>query len=283
MATSVDEENKLSVEPQPTPSEAPSKEPSPDRQESEGAECRVCYGGREEGVLFKPCLCDGSMKYIHVHCLEKWRDSGRSRAKTECPNCHYKYKFARAQSVAWMSNKAFIHVITAGICILQWFLIFLFSSSVITPFVTQGVMASFWYRDDTTQNPENPEETVDNPVVATPDPFSVDDPQVALLDSIVVATILFGLSGWIIYAYSGRDNLQCRWQPHFIRIYPSGNILCAVIIMSVVAMGIFMSFSSIYDFVKRYVVRGRDRIQEYVLDVRESEAAEGVPDRLHVV
>jgi len=196
-----------------------------------------------------------------------------------------RYKFTRAQSVAWMSSRTFVHVITAGICILQWFLIFLFSSSVITPYVTQGAMASFWYREETPpESSENPDEAVaDTPAVeaTSPDPFSVDNPEVALLDSIVVSTILFGLSGWIIYAYSGRDNLQCRWQPHFMRIYPSGNILCAVIIMSVVAMGIFMSFSSVYDFVKTYVVRGRDRIQEYVLDVRESEDA--TPDRLHAV
>ena len=49
------------------------------RAASEGATCRICFDDATTGVLFKPCLCDGSMKFIHVHCLDQWREVGGAR------------------------------------------------------------------------------------------------------------------------------------------------------------------------------------------------------------
>jgi len=35
--------------------------------------CRICFGGvneiLESGKLISPCKCKGSMKYVHVNCL----------------------------------------------------------------------------------------------------------------------------------------------------------------------------------------------------------------------
>jgi len=35
--------------------------------------CRICMGDASEGKLFSPCLCKGSMRYVHVECLQRWR------------------------------------------------------------------------------------------------------------------------------------------------------------------------------------------------------------------
>ena len=37
-------------------------------------ECRICYMKEEEidNPLVQPCICSGSMKYIHLNCLKKW-------------------------------------------------------------------------------------------------------------------------------------------------------------------------------------------------------------------
>ena len=32
--------------------------------------CRICF--ESEGLLYTPCRCDGSIKYIHEECLLKW-------------------------------------------------------------------------------------------------------------------------------------------------------------------------------------------------------------------
>ena len=40
--------------------------------------CRICYGDEEniiENPLISPCLCKGSMKYIHYKCLKNWLES----------------------------------------------------------------------------------------------------------------------------------------------------------------------------------------------------------------
>ena len=41
--------------------------------------CRVCYGEEEktdrENPLISPCICKGSMKYIHYNCLKNWIES----------------------------------------------------------------------------------------------------------------------------------------------------------------------------------------------------------------
>ena len=39
--------------------------------------CRICYGddSTEENPLIYPCICKGSMKYIHYDCLKNWLNS----------------------------------------------------------------------------------------------------------------------------------------------------------------------------------------------------------------
>jgi len=36
--------------------------------------CRICYCSEEDlqSPLISPCLCSGSMKYIHFQCLQTW-------------------------------------------------------------------------------------------------------------------------------------------------------------------------------------------------------------------
>ena len=36
--------------------------------------CRICYLEEEtdSNPLIQPCLCSGSLKYIHLDCLKKW-------------------------------------------------------------------------------------------------------------------------------------------------------------------------------------------------------------------
>merc|ERR1712224_848152 len=52
--------------------------------------------GGEQGILFRPCLCSGSMAFVHVGCLAHWRCvSNNPRSFYRCDQCHYEYRFAR--------------------------------------------------------------------------------------------------------------------------------------------------------------------------------------------
>ena len=52
--------------------------------------CRICYleeDEKEENPLVQPCICAGSMKFIHLSCLRKWV-STRSCVKIDTsPDC----------------------------------------------------------------------------------------------------------------------------------------------------------------------------------------------------
>jgi len=54
--------------------------------------CRLCWGEEDEGPLVQPCACRGSQKWIHKHCLEKWRrTSPKKDAAYRCGQCMNTY------------------------------------------------------------------------------------------------------------------------------------------------------------------------------------------------
>ena len=48
-------------------------------------QCRVCFGEEndEDNPLVTPCACSGSVKYIHVACLQQWLDSRKVMRESE--------------------------------------------------------------------------------------------------------------------------------------------------------------------------------------------------------
>jgi len=53
--------------------------------------CRVCRSnGTVEKPLFHPCICTGSIRYIHQECLLRWLQHSK---KEYCELCNHKYSF----------------------------------------------------------------------------------------------------------------------------------------------------------------------------------------------
>jgi len=50
--------------------------------------CRICYDDDKQEKLINPCKCDGSIKFVHQSCLEKWIETSK---RDDCPQCKYKY------------------------------------------------------------------------------------------------------------------------------------------------------------------------------------------------
>jgi hypothetical protein len=67
------------------------------------AACRICYGEQDQGVMFRPCLCAGSMAYVHVDCLDRWRSSGGHHAEFVCPSCKYRYNLKSFHRAGWLA------------------------------------------------------------------------------------------------------------------------------------------------------------------------------------
>ena len=77
------------------------------------ASCRICYGTAEDGRLIKPCKCSGSVRYIHVSCLDKWRmTSANQNNAVRCDMCHYEYQFSRVLLAKFLQNPKFISFVS---------------------------------------------------------------------------------------------------------------------------------------------------------------------------
>ncbi|KAF8326077.1 uncharacterized protein EI90DRAFT_3071414 [Cantharellus anzutake] len=99
---------------------------------SDDRQCRICLAGPEEelelGRLIRPCKCKGSISFVHVECLNKWRTTSESKsAFWQCPQCHYKYAFARTKALGLATSKIAIGSITF---VLFTLLVFVSSSIV---------------------------------------------------------------------------------------------------------------------------------------------------------
>lgn len=54
--------------------------------------CRICRSKRPVEELFAPCACDGSAKYVHTSCLEKWRAmTSNAEHRMMCAECKSAY------------------------------------------------------------------------------------------------------------------------------------------------------------------------------------------------
>lgn len=66
---------------------AASSEPPP------AHECYICYEAGEPGnPLISPCMCQGSVKFVHLNCLQRWiQPEGSSAVNTHCSICKARY------------------------------------------------------------------------------------------------------------------------------------------------------------------------------------------------
>ncbi|KAL9917511.1 uncharacterized protein ACN2A1_003223 [Glossina fuscipes fuscipes] len=50
--------------------------------------CRICHNSENPERLVSPCLCKGTLTYVHIHCLERWISTSRC---TTCELCQFQY------------------------------------------------------------------------------------------------------------------------------------------------------------------------------------------------
>ncbi|KAG0083293.1 hypothetical protein BGZ93_006315 [Podila epicladia] len=80
-------------------------------------QCRICLGGVDEedtlGRLISPCLCKGSMKYVHVECLNAWRArSPKQESHYKCDTCKYSFSFRRTSFARYLAHPLTVFVLT---------------------------------------------------------------------------------------------------------------------------------------------------------------------------
>ncbi|EKX54165.1 hypothetical protein GUITHDRAFT_100414 [Guillardia theta CCMP2712] len=83
--------------------------------------CRICHGehnGPGDQRLFSPCLCRGSMRYVHVACLNRWRAvSNNPQSYYQCDSCRYKYNLRRTAFAEYCNSYKVQEVLTTVTCV----------------------------------------------------------------------------------------------------------------------------------------------------------------------
>ena len=85
--------------------------------------CRICYGEEEhDDRLISPCLCRGSVKYIHEKCLRFWRFQGTKRFDqiNICEQCQSNYIILNDRN----PHKLWIHVLSGFSIFVMYIVIF---------------------------------------------------------------------------------------------------------------------------------------------------------------
>ena len=231
----------------------------PHRQASAGATCRICFDDDSAGPLFKPCLCDGSMKYIHVACLDQWRAVGGARgglaAATHCPQCQYEYKFDHfVPQLKFLTHPSVIKILALIISCLLYAGMWLVSYFMICPLF-------------------------DGQIFDLDDVISREDWDDEILDSFIAASLLYALLGWTIMIYNCRllrragtlSGGFCAQVTGRGCVSAAGGCKC-VLLMGVLG-GFVAAWATVHALVEARVTDGRDAAVRYILDHRDVEAA----------
>jgi hypothetical protein len=87
-------------------------------------QCRCCLETDHPEDMIAPCLCSGSIKYVHRSCLNHWRTiSPNPNSLTRCDICHADYTFrTKAKKHSCLPWLKFIICITfdIGIILVAW-------------------------------------------------------------------------------------------------------------------------------------------------------------------
>ncbi|KAL5963419.1 E3 ubiquitin-protein ligase MARCHF8 [Taenia solium] len=104
--------------------------------------CRICHDTDVDscGPLIAPCLCDGSLKYVHQTCLQHWIDISQLK---KCELCHFEFEMRKCpkpntKQVCCVLSREQLYLLSAfepTILLLAalaiWWFVFTFSHSTV--------------------------------------------------------------------------------------------------------------------------------------------------------
>lgn len=74
--------------------------------------CRICLGDEDDGRLISPCLCKGTMRFVHVECLTQWRTTSQNKESFfACDSCQYRYSFRRPAWASLLRSALVVHCV----------------------------------------------------------------------------------------------------------------------------------------------------------------------------
>ena len=83
------------------------------KRQNEQAQCRFCFGERDtsKNPFLAPCECKGSSQYVHLFCLNTWRNKNSERNFTYCTVCNTPYTIPYQYSLEEFPKKHIFHIV----------------------------------------------------------------------------------------------------------------------------------------------------------------------------
>uniref|UniRef100_A0A0M3HZG6 RING-CH-type domain-containing protein n=1 Tax=Ascaris lumbricoides TaxID=6252 RepID=A0A0M3HZG6_ASCLU len=63
-----------------------------DDETLEGRACKFCFSEESIGEWLCPCMCSGTIKWVHASCFERWLRNAPLGQQNQCITCRYVYK-----------------------------------------------------------------------------------------------------------------------------------------------------------------------------------------------
>jgi len=259
----------------------------------EEKQCRICLDGTESeqelGRLIRPCLCKGSISYVHLKCLDRWRSMSASRsAFFACPQCHYHYRFARTRIVGLATNS----VIVGGLSGLLFTLLVMIASYITTFFISAFDEPSYYHpfysspfevaRDLVTAafrvmkdgdlagiieaNIQHPPSRPEAPVVPSPQPGIM----IRFIQRFIIGLPLVGAGSLVHLLLSVHFLAPVQWLARYrgsrSRRNNGSQDIAALIVISLLVVGALRALYKVYQFTqfitRRILLRAEDAILE---------------------
>ncbi|KAI8814341.1 hypothetical protein BJ742DRAFT_766741 [Cladochytrium replicatum] len=265
------------VEPTPEPSGSssdppqggeggPSTDPASDGFTREEKTCRICYGGVDEeealGRLFSPCKCKGTMKYVHLGCLNEWRKVSRKKESFfQCDYCHYKYHFRRTTIARAIMNEVFITLLALVV-----FAVLVLVSGYL---MKLALLFGFPEEFETELNLDEADEFDLIWMLVSPrKPWYRLELLPSLLRGLVVVGSLGGLHLIGSTALTGPVGIFGRWGFNVGARGNNRNVDSGwlILILVFLVFGVFRAMAAVYGFCRNWTRKSLSSFEMYVLD-----------------
>ncbi|KAI3631044.1 hypothetical protein MIR68_010534 [Amoeboaphelidium protococcarum] len=266
-----DLEDRASISSLPRDEQRGNKNHDQEQDDNDDKTCRICFGGSDDiptlGRFLSPCKCKGSMKYVHLECLQQWRATSPNAYYYKCPQCQYNYRLSRINAF-----KLLTHELTFTIITLIIFFIIVILAGFVSKWFMSLLLSAFIDADvQTTILKEDGDRVQEKQTLAIR--LGDDSADQLMLDTnswtyhLISGTTLIGLLSFAGIGIIGNFNFRLGGNNFGGNVDRSASL---IILIVVVLIGVLRSFWFIYRNVKRRVkAYGIFAMEQAVLDVPE--------------
>ncbi|KAJ3266827.1 hypothetical protein HDU77_010208 [Chytriomyces hyalinus] len=208
------------------------------------------------GRLISPCKCKGTMKFVHLHCLNEWRKvNPTSASHFQCDQCGFKYHFERTKIAHILRNEAVVTTLTFLSFILLVFLAGFLGKLLIIFFLEQEAAAF------SKISPDDLEDDLDrflHKFMTHPKLFSLFSFDVTHFMSGAVIVGVVGSMSFVSLSFSSMRMRQFRHRDAH-----------TAMLSIVIVIGIVRALWWVYKKVRSFAVKSLELMEKRILDVED--------------